>query len=88
MTNLLEQSITAGTYQKEWSTLVCVQNWPSAICRLSFRIILNDSPLKITFPQYVLRPIFWPLFAGVVSGVLLTFCGIVRYGVIRRWQRI
>ena len=76
------------TYQKKWSTLVCVQSEPSAICRPLFRLVLSRGLLKITAPQHALEPIFRPLFAGVVYGASLTCCEIVRYDVIRRWQRI
>ena len=71
-----------------WDTLVYVQNGSSGICKPSFRIILNRGPLKISCSQYALEPIFRPFFAGVVYGASLTCCGIVRNGVIRRWQRL
>jgi len=51
-------------------------------------MILSRGPLKIRALQYALESIFEPLFAGVVYDVSLTYCVIVRYGVIRRWQRI
>ena len=54
----------------------------SAICNGVFRSSLNRPLPEITFLQCVTGLILTPLSAGVVCGVSLTCCVIVRNGVI------
>ena len=48
----------------------------------AFRTSLNRPLPEITFLRYATESILGPLFAGVVYGVLLMHCNIVRNGVI------
>ena len=77
-----------AVWEKGWSKLVYIRIQLSAICMASFRPSLNKPLPEIMFLQYALASILRPLFAGVVCGASLTFCVIVRNGVILKWQRL